>query len=239
MAQWFGYWTSFVGAIVNWVFSNIGTLVSTFFGAYFAFLFERRKRYSEQAEKNIDALNRALFTLTVMWDTLRQYQRDYLNPMRERPDRWLNLTSHPLAAQHEGIQFEPGQLYFLLTKKGTCFANVMLQERRFKLAVGMIQHRTQVMLNEAFPRLRNVPKNSLMSEAEAERLLGIGITQQLKQFTDQIYEFVDEDLPSIEATFNELRAAAKDLYPKGKFIGNDFNAPPFAPKARPSQDLAR
>jgi uncharacterized protein YqgC (DUF456 family) len=51
MAQWFGYWTSLVGAIVDWLFSNIGTLVSTFLGAYFAFLFERRKRYSEQAEK--------------------------------------------------------------------------------------------------------------------------------------------------------------------------------------------
>jgi hypothetical protein len=132
----------------------------------------------------------------------------------------MNLTSHPLAAQHEGIQFEPGLLYFLLAKKGNCFANVMLQERRFKLAVGMIRYRTQVMLNDAFPRLRDVPRNTPMSEAEVERLLGIGITQQVKQFTDQIYEYVDDDLPSIEATFNELRGA-----PIGRWLRTRLSAP--------------
>ena len=149
MMEIVGYVGNFVAVVFKWIADNIAAnfagfvsaLMGTFFGAYFAFLFERRERQTEVEEKSIGALNRALFTLSEMWSILHQYQREHLNEFRDRSDRWLNLTSNPLAAQHHGIQFEPGQLYFLLTKEGNTFANLMLQERRFKLAIELIEQR--------------------------------------------------------------------------------------------------
>jgi hypothetical protein len=223
MAQWFGYWSSFLGLILDFIANNLGSILAalpgTFFGAYFAFLFERRKRKGEEAEKNIAALNRALYTLYTMWNTLRAYQREHLDGVRNRPDRWLKLTSHPSVGQyHSGYQLETGPLHFLLQTKATTFDNLMLQERRFKLAIGLIDERTKLMLTRVFPIMEREPMGAAIPPAQLQNILGIGVISQLTQYTDQIFKFVDEDLPDLEAAFKELRALAKQLYPKGTFI---------------------
>lgn len=206
-------------------------LFGTFFGAYFAFLFERRERKDDVAQKNVDALNQALFTVSEMWSILRQYQRDHLEQWRDKPDRWFGVTSNPLAAQHSNVQFEVGELYFLLSKAGNTFANLMLEQRRFRLAIGLIEQRSKLMLGVAFPRMgrANVGIGQQVTLAQVEGILGISTTHQLKEYTDQIFAFVDTDIPDFEAAYNELRAAGERLYPKAKLIRLDFNPPPEPP----------
>lgn len=233
--EFIGYVASFIGAGVKWLGDLIiahfagflSALLGTFVGAYTAFHFERREKQREVEEKNVGAINRGLYTIYRMWNLLRQYQRDHLEEVRDQPDRWLNLTSHPLTA-HAQIQFEAGELSFLLTSAGNVFANIMLEEQRFKLAVGLIEQRTKLMLTEVFPRMEraNVGVGQQLVRAEVERIIGIGRIHQLRQFTDQVFEFVDTDVASLEATFAELRAEGERLYPKGKFIRVDFNPGP-------------
>ena len=227
-----------VGGILRWIVDLVAAnlagffsaLSGTFLGAYFAFLFERRERQSEAEAKDISALNRALWTISEMWSVLRQYQRDHLDEVRHLPDRWLNLTGNPLAARAD-VSFDAGPLYFLLVSEANTFANVMLQERRFRLAISVIEQRSRLVLTEVFPRMEDgrVPVGDQRPLAEVERILGTAVTHQLQQYTDQIFSFVDDNVPDFEVAFDQLRSAAKRLYPKGKFINFDFNSPPTAP----------
>lgn len=207
------------GALVN-------TLVGSFFGAYFAFLLARRRRRAEVEETNVGAINRALYTLFEMWNVLRQYQREHLDEWRGRPDAWLNLSATPLG--QAPISFEAGELSFLLgTDQPNALANVMLQERRFKLAVGLIDQRSTLALNSVFPRMAaaGVPIGTNLAETDIKRILGIDVVHKLSQFTDHIYRFVDADVPDLEANFNELRSLGKRLYPKHKIINVAFELP--------------
>jgi hypothetical protein len=230
----FGYIVGLIGSGLKWcldvLVAGLPGIASTFLGASLAFLAERLKRRREEEDRSVNALNRGLFTIYQMWNFLRQYQRDHLDDIREQPDRWLNLTSNPLAAQAR-TQFEAGELSFILDKDANLFAKVMLQDYRFKLAVGLIERRSELMLRVAFPRMEQA--NVLVGQhrvlAEVERLLGNGVTHQLRQYTDQIFEFVDADVPDLETAFAELRDAAKRLYPKRDFFGVDFNPGPIAP----------
>jgi hypothetical protein len=224
----------FVGPAAKWiadgVWANAGTITNTlagsFFGAYFAFLLAGRRRKAEIEEKNVGAINRALYTIFEMWNVLRQYQREQLDEWRGRPDAWLNLTATPLG--QAPITFEAGELSFLLeTDQPNTMATVLLQERRLKLALGLIDQRSTLVLNSVFPRMAaaGVPVGANLPEPDIERIVGIDVVHKLRQYTDHIYRFVDTDVPDLEAAFRELRALAKRLYPKRKIIDVAFQLP--------------
>jgi hypothetical protein len=237
------YAASVIASLSKWAWDGItnnlasmaSTLFATYVGAKLAFVFERRERVKDVDEKNIAAINRALYTLTEMWTILRQYQRDHLEDYRDAPDRWLNLTSHPLAAKHYDLHFELGQLTFLLPEEGNTLAKVMLQERRFQLAIGLIEYRTKIMLKEVFPRMGQAQSapGQQPSLVQIEQILGISTVQQLRQVTDQIFAFIDVDIPDLQAVYREFWNAGKRLYPKAKIIRFDFNPPPREPAQRP------
>ena len=206
------------------------TLIGSFFGAYFAFLLQRRRTELERDEDRVGAANRALYNLYRMWNVLSQYQREHLEPVRNAPDRWLNLTASPLAPSST-TKFELGELSFLLqTKEASVFADVMLEEERFGLALGLIDRRSALVLEEVFPRMARaqIAVGDQRPIDEIQRTLGIDIVHQLQQPTDHIFTFVDDDITSLRAAHAQLRAAVKRLYPDQKFIEVDWQRRPAA-----------
>jgi hypothetical protein len=161
-----------------------------------------------------------------MWNVLRQYQREQLDEWRGKPDAWLNLSGAALG--QPPISFEAGEISFLLgTDQPNTMATLMLQERRFKLALGLIDQRSALILGNVMPRVgaAQVPPGTNLTEAVIVRVVGIDVVHKLKQYTDHIYRFVDTDVPDFEAAFRELRALGKRLYPKHKIIDVAFQLP--------------
>jgi lipid-binding SYLF domain-containing protein len=129
--------------------SGIGTLVATFLGAFFAFQFAKVQRERERTDKEIAAGNRALYILTTIFDQTYQHQEEIVASKRGKPDAWLNLAAaSPLS---ENIGFDLTDLSFVLQSEPAVFAQVLLEEQRFRLLAHMIGDHRSLVLDLVWP----------------------------------------------------------------------------------------
>ena len=204
----------------------LATLVASFAGAWGAFLLENQRRQREECSKNVGAASRAIYTIFNLWNTLEQFRNEVLEPYRGKPDAWLNLAVHPAIATGDH-RFEAGDLQFLLqSSHAQVYAALFLEEQRYKLAISLIKERSHLVLNEVFPRMAaagfTVGRPAI--QEEVERALGIDVVHKLKEITPALYKNVDEDLASLRAQHDALRAAMKQLYPNQKVLQVTFGA---------------
>jgi hypothetical protein len=123
--------------------------VASFADASFAFLYARYQRTQDKTESNVAAGNRALFTLTVMYNELRQHQLEIVEPYRGKPDAWLNMhLSKPLK---ENLSFEMKELSFMMPAKASTFQQLFLEEERFRTAAYLVEEHRRLILSAAWP----------------------------------------------------------------------------------------
>lgn len=153
-----------------------------------------------------------------MWTVLQQYQKEHLDQFRGRSDCWLNLEATPTNV-YGLVKFNADELIFLLqSDEAQLFSNVMLEEQRFHIVMQLIEKRTSLKLDQAMPRIEaaGIGDGQPLKPGDAEKILGVRISTQLKSYTEHIVEHVDKDVLSLESTCNELREAMIRLYPKHK-----------------------
>ena len=220
-------------AFLTWVLINlqiteniygvVGTLIASFAGAWFAFKFARMQRDKERIDNEIAAGNRALFTLSVMWNETKQHQKEVVEPCRGKVDAWLNLhVSQPL---NERLSFDMKDLSFLMQSDPTVFQQMILEEERFRFAAYLIEEHRTLALTETWPRLESAGLRIGESrpQGEIEMILGAGMVQKLKVTTDAIITNFDRNEVSLREAFTNLRIALKKTYPDRKFIDFKFN----------------
>lgn len=211
--------------IIVGIVSLIGTLFATFVGAWIAFQFARYQRKKERFDSEVAAGNRALFTLTTMYNQTFQHQEEIVADYRDRGDAWLNLpATEPL---NENLSFEIRDLSFLLQNAAPVFQKVLLEEARFKLLARMIAAHRSLILATVWPRLEAGGINMVQQRPESEvmGILGPGIVKQLKVTSDGIIKNCDENVASLTTAFVDLRKALKQLYPDRRFIDFKFKEP--------------
>ena len=198
----------------------LATLVASFAGAWGAFLLESQRRQREEQSRNVGAGSRAIYTIFNLWNTLEQFRKEVLEPYRGKPDAWLNMAAQPATSVGDH-RFQAGDLQFLLqSSHAQIYAALFLEEQRFKLAIGLIQERNDLVLKVVFPRMAAAGfiVGRSASQDEVERALGIDIVHKLKAITAALYTNVDEDLSSLKSRHDELRTAMKQLYPNQKVL---------------------
>ena len=205
----------------------LATLVASFSGAWGAFLLENQRRKRETEDRNIGAANRAIYTLFNLWNILEQFRKEALEEYRGEPDAWLNVPATPTTPTGQD-RFKADELQFLLqSPHAQTYAALMLEEQRFAIAIQLIRERNSLVLDQVFPKMSaaNIPVGAKLVPADLEKILGIELTHKLKQITASIYTNVDEDIASLRAQYEELRAAMKMLYPKRKLLEISFQVP--------------
>lgn len=216
-------------SVLEWndVFAASISLVASFTGAWVAFKLQTYQKKREEDQKVIGFGNRAIYTVFALWNVLEQYRKEALESYRGRPDAWLNLAAHPTRPARVD-QFQSSELQFLLERDyASLFATLMLEEQRFNLAVDLIQRRSELVLNEVFPRMAAAGFKVRQPQTlnEVENALGEDVCHQLKQITAAIYQNIDEDLVSLRALYTELRKAMQTLFPSRKFVEVIFEEP--------------
>lgn len=210
------------------VLAALAALVASFAGAWAAFKLQAYEKRVEQIRRNIGAGNRAIYDVYAFWNVLEQFRKEVLEPLRERPDAWLNLAAHPAAPM--GVdRFDASALQFLLEEgHASVFAALMLEERRFHLAIDLIRTRSELVLETVFPRMAAAGFRIGQSQgaADVERALGVDVCHKLRQITAAIYQNVDEDLASLRQLYVDLRKAMQAMYPGRKFVQVEFDQPP-------------
>lgn len=223
--QWF--WAQAATIEGKDLLSSLGTLVATFFGAWAAFRFESRRRSSEEDARKLAAVNRALLNLFFMWNVLKQYQLEVIEPYRGRDDAWLNMAIPPPLPEGAIATFNIDALAFLLQSgRPMLLADLVLEEQRFATVVALIRSRNTLLVEDVFPRLAaagfivgaNVAAESIY------KTIPVDVVHQLKVYTEGIVDLVDKDVGTLQQKFGELRAHYVSIAPAQKPINVDFSA---------------
>jgi hypothetical protein len=201
------------------ILSGAGTLVASFAGAWFAFRFARYQRERDKMDTDVAAGNRALFILTNMFNALRQHQKEVVDPYRNRHDAWLNLHVAPLPIRKD-ISFDLKELSFVMEADAQTFAELLLEEERFRLAFYLVEEHKTLVFSEVWPRLEaaGLKIRDNRTQHEIETALGAGTVQKLRVMTAAIIKNFDENVKSCLDVFQKLRATLKAIYPERKFI---------------------
>ena len=219
-------------AIDSQLIDPLVTLVAAFAGAWFAFLFERRHKDAEEVRRRVGAVNRALYTLTTQWSAMVQIRQEVIDPYRGRDDAWLNMAA-TVPGRHDRISLEAGELSFLLEVDGQAYAEMLLEEQRYNLAIHTLDVRSNIIFNEVWPRLgqAGIGIGARTDAAEIERIIGMDATRKLKVIGDALVKNVDENLKTIVAAYGRVRGAMKKAYPNEKLIDVEFVENPAANRA--------
>ena len=157
-----------------------------------------------------------------MFNQTRQYQKEIVEPYRERSDAWFNMAaSLPL---NEKLEFATKDLAFIAQSDPKVFGDLLIEQERFRILAYSIQSHRDITLEQVWPMLSTagIPMGASIAVSEVEKMLGPGLVKQLKVTTAGIMSNVDENVLSLQHAFSSLRKALKSMYPHRKFIDFKF-----------------
>ena len=204
--------------------SAIATLLAAFFGAWFAYRLHDKAKMREERASNISAANRALFTVFQQINTLKLFQIDMIDPVRDHPMKFVAMQP-VLPEQQDNIQFDFPSLGFLLnTKHKQIVLDLFIEQQRYREAIKAINYHSELHIKQAQPLLERAGIKEVVdypSEALAKTLaevLGPRLYKSLQRATDQIVYYVDRTIASLDVVKAKMIDIFKDLYPEGDFL---------------------
>jgi hypothetical protein len=198
--------------------SDVVTLVAAAFGAFFgsglAFLLEERRRRRVEADRRYSRLLEAQLALGMQLETLLNVQRRYLDPHRNEPDRHMQLE--PLHMSMTDLRVDFSALVFIAEVDGfDILQKVYLAEQGYITAT--------TALAESNSKIEKRPSDGAITSGSVDPEAGAAVAvfdsaaaANLKEFIDDLYRSVDEDIDSVQGAIGELTSATRRLYPKRK-----------------------
>ena len=210
--HWDAFLTSYVPALA--------TLVAAFYGAKYAFQFQKDKEMEDNKRQNVVNGNSAIFNLMRMTSTLRNVQKQIIDPARDRPARFLEMrpTLHSIK---DDIKLNIETLYFLLeTDYRNLLGELVIEEARYQSALDAIKERSRLHIEEVQPLLERActVEGGDYSLAQIENALGIRLYTTIQQATEQAIDHVDSTVVSLTQVADKLTASLKKQYPNETII---------------------
>lgn len=212
------------GKHLDYLFLNyipaLVTLLAAFYGAKFAFDFQRGKEEEEHKNQKIVSGNLAIFKLTTMINSLLIYQRQIVEPVRGKPTAFLEM-SPTLPQIKDQVSIDLDSLSFLLvTDDQNLIGELSVEEARYEAAIAAINERSRVHRNELQPALEaaGIQNGGIYYQADIQRALGERLFQTMIQSTDQVIFHVDATILSLKAVADKLTEALKKQFPKERII---------------------
>lgn len=205
--HWDVLFTSYVPALA--------TLVAAFYGAKYAFEFQRKKEEEDKKKKDLVSANIANFNLMRMANSLLVFRKQAIDPFRDKPTAFLEIPAF-LHTVGEDIKINPESLYFLLeTKERNLLAEIIVEERKYITTVHAINERSTLHRNEIQPLLENagVKQGGVYSLEQLEQALGERMFITINMATEQVVTHVDETISSIQAVSKKLADCMKIMHP--------------------------
>jgi hypothetical protein len=214
--QWNIFFTSYVPALA--------TLLAAFYGAKYAFQFQKDKEDAKNREINILNGNLAIFNLMRMANTLFVYRRQFIEPFREKPTAFLEMPPS-LELLEDDIKFNTDDLFFLLQSDEINFIGELAVEKsRFQRALDTINERSRVHRLEVQPALEKagVVQGGDYTFQQIETILGDRLNHTIRQATVQVINSVDETIISLKVAGDKLSKILKDIFPGERIISFEF-----------------
>lgn len=202
----------------------LATLIAAFAGAWFAFLFESRKKVREELTKQRAVANRTLYIISEMYSVIHQYYCEVAKPFKDKSDAWLNMPA--ISTYSSKLEFDSEGLDFLLNLgESVSYPKIILEERRYKSVLKLIELRNDTLLHKVFPSLATAKikvGTPQLTEDYIESVIGIDNVHMLKTWTPEIIDQLELNLKSLIVLHDAFREAMKRLQPKKKFLHLTF-----------------
>lgn len=198
----------------------IATLLAAFFGAKFAFEFQRDKEREDSKKRNIVNGNIAIFNIVCMANTLMNFQKQFIEPIRNSSTAFLDMCP-ALHIQRDDMKLSIETLYFLLeTNDRNLLGELRFEELRYQKAVDAINERSQMYIEvQLLLEKSGIAKGVNYSFEQIEKMLGSRLYTIMQQKTDQIINHVDQTIPSLKQIADKLKTSLKKQYPNETIIG--------------------
>jgi hypothetical protein len=213
--HWDVFLTSYVPALA--------TLVAAFYGAKYAFQFQKDKAKGDERRLNVVNGNSVIFTMMRMITTLRNVQKQIIEPSRSQPAPFLQMR--PTQYFSHDIRLNIESLYFLLeTDERNILGEVVIEDQRYQSAVQSINERSRIHKEEVQPLLERagVVEGVDYSLRQIENALGERLYKTLQLVTEDMINDVDGTILSLKAVADKLRESLKRIYPDDKIISFDI-----------------
>jgi len=213
--HWDVFLTSYVPALA--------TLVAAFYGAKYAFQFQKDKAKEDERRLNVVNGNSVIFTMMRMITILRNVQKQIIEPARSHPARFLQMR--PTQYLGDDIKLNIESLYFLLeTDERNILNEVVIEEQCYLSALQSINERSRIHREEVQLVLEKagVIEGSDYSLRQIENALGERLCKTLQIVTEDMVNDVDGTILSLKAVADKLRESLKRIYPDDKIIGFDI-----------------
>lgn len=211
------HWDEFLTSYIP----SLATLVAAFYGAKYAFQFQKDKELEDSKNRNVVNGNNSIFALSRMAGKLAGFQKQIIEPIRNSPVSFLEMraTNH---LEKDDIQLNIEKLYFLLeTEDRNLLGEIMVEEDRYRNAIDAINLRSQLHLHEVQPLFERAGfvQGGQYSFEQIEGMLGPRLYATISQATDDVIHHVDATVESIKSVSNKLTASLKKQYPDETIIG--------------------
>lgn len=192
----------------------LATLVAAFYGAKYAFQFQREKEIKDIKRRNVVNGNSAIFSMARMASNLRNYQKQIIEPMRKSKTRFLEMPP-TLDLVKDDINLNIESLYFLLeTDDRNLLGELVTEEARYQSALDAINERSRIHRQEIQPLLErtDVVQGGNDSLNQIKQVLGNRIYTTIQDATEQVIEHVDSTIVSLKQVADKLNACLKKQY---------------------------
>lgn len=199
---------------------SLATLVAAFYGAKYAFQFQKDKEIKDNKSRNVVNGNNSIFALMRMANKLVNFQRQIITPIRTNPSRLLEMPPTN-QLEKDDIKLNIEKLYFLLeTDDSNLLGEIMIEEDRYRSAIEAINIRSHLHIHEVQPLLERagIVQGGNYTFAQIEVILGQRLYVAISQATDQVISHVDAAVVSIKSVADKLTASLKKQYPNEKII---------------------
>jgi hypothetical protein len=203
------------------------TLGVAFAGVTAAFVLERYRIRRDERLRNMASLNKALYTVFNIWNVQEQLRRDVVEDWKDKQDAWFSMPATPPISY--GITtFDANELTFVLQKDGELYSQLLLEEQRVASLIHLVEERSRVVLEEAWPRMAaaGYVMGSNVALPDVETALGLDVVRRLRVYTGAIIAHTQENLASLRLLHDRLRSFSKASFPNDKFLQVLFTEKP-------------
>ena len=202
------------------LFPALSTLIAAFLGAWFAFRLHRIKDQEDEKNRNMVAGNKAIFTMSRIYNELYTIKEQIIDPVRQSP--WNFITMQPtLELRYRDLSFDISELCFLLeTKYRNILGEVAMFESRFQKTIDAFNERSRLHLSEVQPLMEKggIHIGGEYTRKQIQDALGERLYISMEKSTENIIKYIDEDLDDAYKTSDKLHAALKNIFPRSDFI---------------------
>lgn len=176
-------------------------MTTAYFGARFAFTWNKHKEEAKSLESKVEACNRVLFILSLYAEILENYRGQQIETHRNSAYRYFEIKGG-YGLEDRAMKIDPSSLAFLFaTPRGREVPSlVAIEADRFGAAMTAIKHRTELRDSEFQPLLRELgAKHQIDGPADLEKLLSPFLRGKLRNSTDHMIDLVDRTIASLDA----------------------------------------